>query len=355
MDVETILITTAGGGGANNLMRSIRASDYDDVTIVGTDADEVLLQKSKADYNYVVPYGNDPDYIQAINHIISAHDVDVFIPQHETEVWHVAKERSKINATVLLPETDSVHHLLDKYQLQKDLAEKDYPVPETVSLENSTVSEAFERLSNGDPLWCRTRYGSSSMEARPVRSPEQAREWIEYWVENTSNSFEDFTLTEFLPGEDYQIFTLWEDGVLVIGKGCDRQRYFFGQDHTGASTPLVSQLVDKPELHQIAESVISDFAPNATGNLGVDFKVSKDGTPKITEVNVGKFVMVNNFFNLTGEYNMAELFLEIAGEKSPRLESSWGDVDTDMFLIRGIDLEPDIVHKSEIQDTERFP
>ena len=355
MDIDTVLISTAGGGGTNNLMRSIRASKYDDVTIIGTDADEVLLQKSKADHNYVVPYGDDPDYVDAINRIIAEHDVDAFIPQHETEVWHVAKERSNINAKVLLPETGSVHHLLDKYQLQKDLSDKGYPVPETVSLEHSSISEAFETLSDGEPLWCRTRYGSSSMEARPVRSPEQAKEWIQYWVENSSKSFEDFTLTEFLPGEDYQIFTLWEDGELVIGKGCDRQRYFFGQDHTGASTPLVSQLVDKPKLHQIAESVISEFAPKATGNLGVDFKVSKSGTPKITEINVGKFVMVNDFFNLTGEYNMAELFLDIAAGNSPTLESSWGDVDTDMFLIRGIDLEPDIVHQSEIEKAKRPP
>jgi len=330
-------------------MRSIRASKYGDATIVGTDADRVLLQKSKADHNYVIPAGDDPNYVSSINEICSRHDIDVFIPQHETEVRHVSSQQKDINAKVLLPPEASVHQCLDKYRLQKDLADHGFPVPETVSLEDTAVEDAFEQLSDGEPLWCRSRYGSSSMEARPVRTPIQAKEWIQYWVDQTNQTLGDFTLTEFLPGEDYQIFTLWNDGNLIIGKGCDRQRYFFGQEYTGASTPLVSQLVDRPHLHETAEAVIKQIAPNATGNLGVDFKVSADGTAKITEINVGKFVMVNDFFNLTGEHNMAELFLDIAAGRDPTLPKSWGDVDTDMFLIRGIDLEPDIVHRDDIE------
>jgi len=355
MSIDTILVTCAGGGGANNLIRSVRHSTYGDATVVGTDADRVLLQKSTADHNYAVPTGDDHDFIPAINEICSRHDVDVFIPQHETEIRHVAGHRQEIDATVLLPQEQSVRRCLDKYRLQQRLAEKGFPVPDTVSLEDVTIEEAFETLSDGAPLWCRARYGSSSMEARPVRTPVQAREWIQYWVDQTGRSFEEFTLTEFLPGEDYQIFTLWDDGELVIGKGCDRQRYFFGQEYTGASTPLVSQLVDEPRLHETAEAVVEEVAPNATGNLGVDFKVSTEGVPKITEINVGKFVMVNDFFNLTGEYNMAELFLDIAAGDAPEIPETWGDIDTDMFLIRGIDLEPDIVHRSEIENTIQLP
>lgn len=192
------------------------------------------------------------------------------------------------------------------------------------------------------------------MEARPVRSATQAREWIKYWVDQTSCEFEDFTLSEFLPGEDFQMFTLWNDGELVVGKGCDRQRYFFGQEYTGASTPLVSQLVDRPDLEETAQAAIEQVAPNATGNLGVDFKVSDDGMPKITEINVGKFVMVNDFFNLTGDCNMAELFLDIAAGKDPELYG-WAEMDTDLLLVRGIDLEPDIVHRDEIAGTPERP
>lgn len=354
MAIETIIVTCAGSGGANNLMRSIRASKYHDVTLIGTDADPVLLQKSNADYNYAVPTGDNPDYVDAINAICEEHDVDVFIPQHETEVRHIAPQREAFDATVLLPETKSVKHCLDKYRLQQDLAELGFPVPETISLAESTVEDAFDRLSDGKPVWCRTRFGSSSMEARPVRSATQAREWIKYWVDQTSCEFEDFTLSEFLPGEDFQMFTLWNDGELVVGKGCDRQRYFFGQEYTGASTPLVSQLVDRPDLEETAQAAIEQVAPNATGNLGVDFKVSDDGMPKITEINVGKFVMVNDFFNLTGDCNMAELFLDIAAGKDPELYG-WAEMDTDLLLVRGIDLEPDIVHRDEIAGTPERP
>jgi carbamoylphosphate synthase large subunit len=354
MSVDTILITCAGSGGANNLMRSIRASSYSDAILVGTDSDRVLLQKSKADHNYAVPRGDDPAYVDAINAICSRHEVDIFVPQHETEVRNVASQREDIEATVLLPSETTVRLCLDKYNLQERLAEKGFPVPETASLAETSIDEAFNRMSKGEPLWCRSRYGSSSMEARPVRTPTQAREWIKYWVERGGRSFEEFTLAEFLPGKDYQVFTLWNDGDLVLGKACDRQRYFFGQEYTGASTPLVSQLIDRPDLHETAQAVIEEVAPNATGNLGIDFKMSTDGVPKITEINVGKFVMVNDFFNLTGEHNMAELFLDIAKGADPHPEPTWGDVDTDMFLIRGIDLEPDIVHRDDIEATREL-
>jgi len=353
MNIDTILITCVGSGGANNVIRSIRRSNRYEVSIVGTDSDRFLAPNSLADETYLTPRGDEDGYVQSINRIIDEHSVDVFIPQHEVEVRRVSNERDQFDCKVLLPEPDSVELCLDKLELPRRLDEAGFDVPATVSLDSYSVREAFDELSDGEPLWFRNRFGSSSMEALPLEDPDQAEQWVEY-CESNGGDRSKFTLSEFLPGKDYQIFTLWEDGELVLGKACDRRRYFFGQEHTGASTPLVSRMIDNEYLNETAREVIGEVAPNATGNLGVDFKVSSDGTPKITEVNVGKFVMVNNFFNMTGDYNMANLFLDTASGDSPRFEDPFGDIDTDMFLIRGIDIEPTIAPIDEIGSIPRY-
>lgn len=342
-----------GSGGANNVIRSIKESGKYELEIIGTDSDRFLASNSLADKTYITPKGNEDRYVEAMSAIIEKHEVDVFIPQHEVEIRRVSNERNKFDCTVLLPESDSVGLCLDKLKLPQYLDQAGFEVPDTVSLENYSVQEAFDELSDGEPLWFRNRFGSSSMEALPLDDVKQAEQWVEY-CERNGNDRSNFTLSEFLPGKDYQIFTLWDNGELVIGKACDRRRYFFGQEHTGASTPLVSRMVDNEKLNKTARNVIEEVAPNATGNLGVDFKVSSDGTPKITEINVGKFVMVNNFFNMTGTHNMADLFLDIASGESPRLEHEFGDIDTDMFLIRGIDIEPNIVSIDEIDSIAQF-
>jgi carbamoylphosphate synthase large subunit len=352
-DINTVLITCAGGGGANNVIRSLRKSKKHNVEVVGTDSDRLLASKSLADETYVVPRGDSDKYVESMSRIVDDHEVDVFIPQHEVEVRRVSKERDKFDCRVLLPQPESVELCLDKLRLQRHLDEAGFEVPDTVSLSNYSVRGAFDELSDGDPLWFRSRFGSGSMEALPLEDADQARQWVEY-CESNGGDRSNFTLSEFLPGKDYQVFTLWDEGELVIGKACDRRRYFFGQEHTGASTPLVSRMIDNDELNQTAREVINEVAPDATGNLGVDFKVSSDGTPKVTEVNVGKFVMVNNFFNMTGDHNMAEIFLDTASGESPRFEEPFGDIDTDMFLIRGIDLEPDIVSKQELESIPEY-
>lgn len=357
MDDPCIVISCVGSGGANNLIRSIRASSYEDATIVGVDANKYLVGKSLADNNYVVPAGSEEGYIAGVNEAIERHNADVFIPQHESEIRTVAAHRDKLSCKTLLPEQDIVDLCLDKFELNKHLDAAGFPVPKTVSLSEYSIKEAFEELAPGDqPVWCRTRYGSSGFEAQPVQSPDRAEQWVDYWSRQLNVSRDQFTLSEFLPGRDFHILTFWHDGELILGKGNERNQYFFGEN-TGVATPLVGRQLYDEQLNDVCTRIVEEIAPNATGNLGFDFREAPDGTRKLTEVNVGKFSMVNYFFNMSGEYNMAEIFLDVAFEKEnkiPDIENPYSDVDTDLFLCRGIDLEPEIFSLSDIEEHEQL-
>lgn len=356
MDERTIVITCAGGGGANNLIRSIRASRYGDhVSIVGVDANKYLINKSEADENYVVPKGGDPGYVDALNEIAGRHDVDLVIPQHESEIRTVSANRDDLESEVVLPNHETVDLCLDKFRLNKELERHGFPVPKTLSLEEHTIDEAFDRLVHEEePLWCRTRYGSSSFEAQPMYSREQTRQWVDYWSDRRGMDQSTFTLSEFLPGRDFHILTFWNEGELLLGKGNERNQYFFGEN-TGVATPLVGRQLYDEELNRLCTEITEAIDPLPTGNFGFDFKEDPSGEPKLTEINIGKFSMVNYFFNMTGSYNMAELFLDVAfgnEEELPSLDDPFGDVDTDLFLCRGIDLLPDVFSHSEIEAVE---
>jgi carbamoylphosphate synthase large subunit len=356
MQDRTVIISCAGSGGANNLIRSIRASKYgDSVTTVGVDANKYLINKALSEHKYVVPYGSDEGYLDAINEIVARHDADLFIPQHETEILEVAKRRDELDCRTLLPKAETVELCLDKYRLNQRLDELGFQVPKTVSIGEMSISEAFEELAPGEqPLWCRTRFGSSSFEAQPMYSVEQARQWVTYWTERAGFSREEFTFSEFLPGRDFHILTLWNDGELLIGKGNERNQYFFGVN-TGVATPLVGRQLYDEDLQRTCEEIARSLDVEATGNFGFDFRQDPDGVPKLTEINIGKFSMVNHFFNFSGDYNMAEIFLNVcfADETGVEdLEDPFGDNDTDLFLSRGIDLEPEIFSLDEIEGVE---
>jgi len=357
MDDVVIVISCVGSGGANNLIRSIRASSYANAEIIGIDANEYLVNKSLADHNYVVPTGSEDGYVDAINDAIRRHDADLFIPQHESEIRTVSENRNCLACSVQLPDHDVVELCLDKFKLNRHLANQGFSVPEAVSLGEHSIEEAFGKLTDGDqPVWCRTRYGSSGFEAQPIQSPERAAQWAEYWHDQHGVPYEQFTLSEFLPGRDFHVLTFWKDGELVIGKGNERNQLFFGEN-TGAATPLVGRQIYDEQLNDRCTRIAENIAPNATGNLGFDFREARDGTRKLTEINVGKFSMVNYFFNMSGEYNMAELFLKAAlGNKKqlPDLHDPYSDANTDLFLSRGIDLEPEIFSIEEIESVERL-
>jgi len=357
MEKYAVVITGVGSGGANNLIKSIRASRYNETKIIGTDANKYLVNKSEADENYIVPLGTEERYIEALNTIIERHDAKTVIAQNEAEIRTISERRDELHCSVMLPDHETVTLCLDKFRLNKRLEEIGFPVPKTLSLDEITIEEAFELIApDGQPLWCRSRYGSSSFEAQPMYSVRQAEQWISDWTERGGFERSEFTLSEFLPGRDFHILTLWNNGELLIGKGNERNEYFFGEN-TGVATPLVGRQIYDEDLNRRCTEMTKALAPSATGNFGFDFRVSVDGTPKLTEINIGKFSMVNYFFNLSGEYNMAEFFLDIvfgSEDLIPDLEDPYGDVDTDLFLARGIDMEPDIFSLEEIESVPNF-
>ena len=88
--MKKILLTTAGGGNANNIIRGLNATNLD-LEIMGTNICKRELVKSISKKNFIVPRYYEPNYIEELNKIIESEKIDLLIVNHEQEAKRVTR------------------------------------------------------------------------------------------------------------------------------------------------------------------------------------------------------------------------------------------------------------------------
>ena len=201
---KRILVTGAGGGGSNNLIRGIRKSRYP-INIVGTNSDEYLLCCSLADKNYLIPHGDTGEaYYEALMNIIHRDDIELIIPNSDTEVRIISNFRNKLSTRTFLPDSQTIELCQDKLLFSQFLSEHGFPVAKTIWINDlEEVDLIFNEFTGQEKLWCRMRRGAGSQGSLPVNKPEQIVFWINYWQNMRAVEPGSFLLCEYLPGRDF--------------------------------------------------------------------------------------------------------------------------------------------------------
>lgn len=343
-----LLVLGAGAGASNNLVRSLKAGEPS-LHIVGCHTDRFVLKKSLADRNYLIPPLTDPRFLAALRRLIRIEKINLLIPNSDPDVMAVAKLRSKISCRLFLPRTSVIELCQDKCELTAFLRSRGVPAPLTYPVtDRDEIDEIFRRLGPRSLLWCRIRTGNGSMGAIPVKRPEQARSWIDYWEEMRGVPAASFTLSEYLPGRDFAVQGLWKDGALILLKTCERLSYFGGGSHPSgtSSTPALGKIVFEPQVVEVCRNAIHALDKEASGVFSVDLKEDANGVPCVTEINAGRFCMITNAFDLTGKHNMALTYVRLAlGERVEIWEEY--DVVENYYLVRDLDTLPGIFQADE--------
>jgi predicted ATP-grasp superfamily ATP-dependent carboligase len=353
--MKRLLVTAAGGGASNNLIRGIRDSRYASY-IVGTSIDRFYLARSLADKNYLVPRGDAGDaYVQAIKRIVDEEGIDLIVANNDAEVGPISRYRDEFGTRVFLPSYETIQLCQDKFTLNAHLSAHGFRVAETYALGSlGDIEQAFDLLKDHDRLWCRMRKGAASKGSLPVKTPEQVRFWIQYWHEMRGVPTDRFLLSEYLPGRDYAFQSLWQDGRLVLAKTCERLVYLVGEwmPSGTSSTPRVGKLVNNPMVNDVCTRAVQSIDPQATGMFCIDLKEDRNGTPCITEINIGRFFMITPVFNSAGRHNMVELYLALAFGENVVIEDRerYGDIGSEeTFLVRELDNEPAVLTGEQIE------
>lgn len=251
-----------------------------------------------------------------------------------------------------MPRRSVIDLCQDKYNLTAFLRARGLPAPLTYPVTTlDELDDLFGRLAPRPLLWCRIRTGFGSMGAIPVKNPEQARSWIRYWQDMRNVPPTAFTLSEYLPGRDFSLQCLWQDGRLVLAKMSERLVYFGGGSHPSgvSSTPALGKTVFEPRVGEVCAAAMRALDEKISGVCCFDLKEDEHGVPCITEINAGRFAMITSLYDLTGKYNMAVTFVRLAFGERVDIGDPY-DVAEDCYLVRDLDTEPGVFRGEEFFD-----
>jgi hypothetical protein len=349
---KRLLVTSAGTGPSNNLIRSLRAG-HPSVTIIGGHDDPFILQNSSADRRYRTPPSG-PAWARALRRIARAEAVDLIIPATDADTLALSRLRAGLTRYLFLPRPALIELCADKYRLAGRLRALGLPAPVTARVRSlRDVDRTFRRAApgRGARAWCRVRRGAGSRGAIPVASAAQARAWIAYWRDMRGVPVRDFTLSEFLPGRDLGCQSVWKDGVQLLTKTYERLSYLASgtQPAEISSVPALTKTVREPEIAALCARVIRRLDPRASGVFGVDLKEDAAGVARVTEINAGRFSSTTNLLDLTGKHNMTAVYLQAALGERVDLRDEY-DVAEYHYLLRDIDAPPRILREEEFFD-----
>jgi hypothetical protein len=360
--MPSILITSMGGAGSRNLVDTLRLSATGkEFEIVGTHFDPYELAKSDLEHLYLVPKASEIDaYVGAHLGLIEKHKVDVLIANSDVEVAAFSRRSGDLTCANLLPDPRQVEIVQDKYHFFRTLAKHGCDTVPNIPVETlGGVADAVAGLPPAEKFWVRLRKGAGSVGATWLTNAGQAEKWIELWCDLRGFDVSDFVFAPFLPGRDFCVATLWQDGELAVAKIYERLGYWHSDVSMSGmgSTPKSSLTVDdRPPIEQTVDAVraiCDEFDLPPHGLYQADLKCDAEGRPYVTEINIGRFPMTSPQFDRVGKYSLIELYLSLLLEPERRLPRNVYDLDPGKVILRGPDMPVMFVEKRAL-DTMRM-
>jgi hypothetical protein len=361
---KVLLLTSAGGVGSNSLVETLKSQLKADYYIIGTHYDPLELVKSDIDKVFVVPKASDKKaYIKAHIDIIEKFSVDAVIVNSDVEVEVFSRYKDEISCRIIIPSEEIVSFVQDKFKLNRLLDESGYNAILNISInDKNSIQDAVSelRLREGDKFWIRTRRGSGSLGASWFYTAEQAEKWVSLWGELRGIPSNEYIVSPFLPGRDFCVVTVWDKGKVVLGKIIERIKYLAGNVTLSGmdSSPCMSITVDDvepiDESINVINAVYKKFKEKPHGYYQTDIKCSSEGVPYVTEINIGRFPMINSHFDRVGKYSPLEVYMNLLFEKNFRHPDTIYDLDPDKYILLSVDSPVLFVDKGKVDSIAMY-
>ena len=127
----------------------------------------------------------------------------------------------------------------------------------------------------------------------------------------------------------------------LLKNGLQFSRLLLGHSMGSIGTILITLVL----IAAIFSPYLGTVDPQASGMFCVDLKEAQEGTPCITEINIGRFFTITPVFNAVGRHHMADLFLRLAFGETITIDPDerFTDIgEQETFLVRELDNEPSV-------------
>lgn len=340
-----VLVTSAGGRLAVAFTRGLKAAP-EPIEVIGVDANRYGLQRAEADKKFQVPWARDDSYVSVINDIIDENKIDLVTVQLEGEMLPMSENRDKLHAPLFLPRHEAIVTCDSKWASYEKWEKAGVAVPKSILIKTrEDLKDALEEL--GGKMWLRGLTGTGGKGSIPVTSVEKAVSWIDLW-----NGWGNFMAAELLTKETSSWESVWSHGKLVAAQVRKRLYWEFGNLTMSGVTGITgaSETVNDAVVERVSRAATLAIDPEPHGIMGVDVAFDDAGTPKVTEINAGRFMsggvilFASNGFNfpyVAAKTGLGESVDGVAGVTNPFPEG--------MICIRGLDVEPVITTRERME------
>ena len=342
-----MLLTYSGGAYGLGVSRSLAAADRG-YHVIATDADRFSLHRAEGNERHAVPRASDARFMPEIAGLVRALSVDFVWPGHDSDVRTFARDRESLGAATFLPPLAEIELCRNKMLSYLRWKECGVRVPETSLVSNrDELVKAFDEF--GGEVWLRAVIGAGGRGALATDSLRKAEAWLE-----VHDGWGDFTAARRIKGGPRLSWeSVWARGELITVQG--RRQLVQGFEQLTLSritgVPGVNQWGTPPEADEIGIAAVRAISDSPHGNYGVDMVCDADGTPYVTEINIGRYNNDGLIHWPDETLNAADLAVRLGlGEKPPFEPPLMHPKQRDNVIIYGIPKMPVEVCPSDRAD-----
>jgi carbamoyl-phosphate synthase large subunit len=256
-EAPTILVSAAGGMPSKGLIDTLCGAG---ATVVGVDADPLSYGVMYLNDSYVVPRGDDPEFVDELLAVVRKEDVDALLLSPESEALAVSQERERFEAEgclPLVPPYNTVQRCTDKLQAHDYITELDIPSPDIYTTPDDAKF----------PCVVKPRHGRGSAGVRIAQDQEE----LAVYASNIENPI----LQEYVSGTEYTVDVLTDrDGTVLSVVPRERIGIESGKS-------VIGKTVADQKLRKFSRQIASDwelFGPSC-------IQFIRDEEPQFLEVN----------------------------------------------------------------------
>lgn len=335
----TVLLTASGSQFAPGIIKCLKKNGEREIRVIGADMSNDPSNKYLVDSFYCVPSTSSPLYIDNVLNICEKEHIDILLPQMSAELplyLDNIKKFEEIGTRVSMTASPNVNIANNKLRLFEFMKKNDIETPRFAGV------HSFAEFKNGlfeigypyKPVVVKIPESSG---ARGVRVIDEGKSKYEIFAHEKPTSvyvsyedmksilldaekslgkgfFPELMLMEYLPGDEYDIDLLAEDGRVLYTAGRRNPEIVMSISQT-------SILERNEHAERIADKLVE--ALKLDGNLGFDFKFDENGETQLLEINPRIDATVSIF--AAGGLNLPYLRVkQLLGEVLPNVDVKYG-------------------------------
>ena len=334
-----VLLSASGSQFAPGIIKCLKNNGERDITVVGVDMSNDPSNCYIVDKFYRVPSSDASNYVDSIIKICKEERIDILLPQMSSELPIYLDNLSRfkeIGTTVSMTLSENVNIANNKLKLFEFMKNHNIPTPAFYGVQSfQEFKKALFDL--GYPYKPVVVKIPDSSGARGVRVIDESKSKYEIFAHEKPTSvyvsfedmksilldaekylgkghFPELMLMEYLPGDEYDIDLLAEEGTVLYTAGRRNPEIVM-------SISQSSVLERNERAENIAEQIVK--ALSLDGNLGFDFKFDSKGQAQLLEINPRIDATVSIF--AAGGLNLPYLRIkQLLGEELPDVCVNYG-------------------------------